>query len=78
MDAIEKNNADDDKVSVNVSNLDMALGVGLEEQHPSPHNAWVRCDDCHKWRRIPVELADRIEETKCTWYDNFMFHFFFN
>ncbi|KAF7829798.1 histone-lysine N-methyltransferase ASHH2 isoform X1 [Senna tora] len=67
LDAIGKINTDDDKVSVNVSNLDMALGVGLGEQHVSPHNAWVRCDDCHKWRRIPVELADQIEETKCTW-----------
>ncbi|KAK4276704.1 hypothetical protein QN277_014823 [Acacia crassicarpa] len=67
LDDIGKMNAGDDKVAVNGSNLDMAVGTGLEQQHPSPHNAWVRCDDCHKWRRIPVELADLIEETKCTW-----------
>lgn len=38
------------------------------EQHvPSP-NAWVRCDDCYKWRRIPAALADSIEDTNSNWY----------
>ncbi|XP_031117472.1 histone-lysine N-methyltransferase ASHH2-like isoform X1 [Ipomoea triloba] len=32
-----------------------------------PRNAWVQCDDCHKWRRISVSLADKIEETNCRW-----------
>lgn len=30
-------------------------------------NAWVSCDDCHKWRRIPAALADKIEETDSRW-----------
>ncbi|XP_051124458.1 histone-lysine N-methyltransferase ASHH2-like isoform X2 [Andrographis paniculata] len=30
-------------------------------------NAWVLCDECHKWRRIPATLADHIEETNCGW-----------
>ncbi|KAF4368497.1 hypothetical protein F8388_018621 [Cannabis sativa] len=30
-------------------------------------NAWVRCDNCHKWRCIPSKDADTIEEIKCTW-----------
>ncbi|CAH9101764.1 unnamed protein product [Cuscuta europaea] len=32
-----------------------------------PRNAWVQCDDCHKWRRISAFLADKIEETNCRW-----------
>ncbi|KAG5050455.1 hypothetical protein AAZX31_04G225800 [Glycine max] len=67
LDAIGKIIADDNRVSVNVSNLDMLSGVGFGEQILSPRNAWVRCDDCHKWRRIPAVLADRIDETNCTW-----------
>ncbi|EPS67389.1 hypothetical protein M569_07380, partial [Genlisea aurea] len=30
-------------------------------------NAWVLCDDCQKWRRIPATLADQIEKTDCGW-----------
>ncbi|KAK7351090.1 hypothetical protein VNO77_10270 [Canavalia gladiata] len=60
-------NAGDNRVSINVSNMDMLSGVGLGEQLLSPRNAWVRCDDCHKWRRIPTALADLIEETNRTW-----------
>lgn len=71
MDSVGKINAGDYKISVNVSNLDIVPGVGLDEQHLSPHNAWVRCDDCHKWRRISVSLADLIEETNCSWYTIF-------
>lgn len=56
---------------MDVSNLDLLPGVGLGEQHQSPRNAWVSCDDCHKWRRIPARLADLIDETKCTWYTVF-------
>lgn len=66
----------DNNVSVNGSNLDVVVGTSSEEQRPSPLNAWVRCDDCHKWRRIPVELADLIEETKRTWYPNFAVYIF--
>ncbi|TKY74225.1 Histone-lysine N-methyltransferase ASHH2 [Spatholobus suberectus] len=67
LDAVGKINADDNRGSVNVSNLDMLSAVGLGEQLLSPRNAWVRCDDCHKWRRIPAVLADQIDETNCTW-----------
>ncbi|XP_054788663.1 histone-lysine N-methyltransferase ASHH2-like isoform X2 [Prosopis cineraria] len=62
-----KINADGSKVPASVYNLDMVPGVGLRKQHPSPQNAWVRCDDCHKWRCIPASLADLIEETNCAW-----------
>ncbi|XP_028781547.1 uncharacterized protein LOC114737756 [Neltuma alba] len=62
-----KINADENKVPAGVYALDMAPGVGLREQHLSPRNAWVHCDDCHKWRRITVSRADLIEETNCAW-----------
>uniref|UniRef100_A0A1D1Y970 Histone-lysine N-methyltransferase ASHH2 n=3 Tax=Anthurium amnicola TaxID=1678845 RepID=A0A1D1Y970_9ARAE len=42
-------------------------GNGLEVQNLHKRAAWVRCDDCHKWRSIPVELADAIDETNCRW-----------
>ncbi|CAM6092174.1 unnamed protein product [Calypogeia fissa] len=29
--------------------------------------SWVLCDDCNKWRCIPVELADLIESTNARW-----------
>ncbi|KAE9608947.1 putative histone-lysine N-methyltransferase [Lupinus albus] len=67
LDAVGENNAGENRVSVNVSNLDVVPGAGLGEQHLSPRNAWVRCDDCHKWRRIPAVLADLINETNDTW-----------
>ncbi|KAI6690981.1 hypothetical protein NL676_027809 [Syzygium grande] len=37
------------------------------EQHLLLRNAWVRCDDCYKWRRIPAALADSIEDTNRNW-----------
>jgi hypothetical protein len=54
----------------NQSNLGMVPG-GIEEQCLSSRKAWVLCDDCHKWRRIPALLADSIEKTNCTWYTVF-------
>ncbi|KAL4274158.1 hypothetical protein AHAS_AhasUnG0019900 [Arachis hypogaea] len=67
LDADQRFNADENRVSVNVSNLNILPTIDSGEQHKSPHNAWVRCDDCHKWRRIPAVLADLIDETNCTW-----------
>ncbi|XP_068647220.1 histone-lysine N-methyltransferase ASHH2 [Aristolochia californica] len=44
------------------------LPVGGEQQlEIQPRAAWVRCDDCYKWRCISAELADEIEETNCRW-----------
>lgn len=68
-DAVVKINPSDNRVSVNA---DTMLGSGLGEQPQSPRNAWVSCDDCHKWRRIPALLADQIDETNCTWYTMFL------
>ncbi|KAH7860815.1 hypothetical protein Vadar_018367 [Vaccinium darrowii] len=37
------------------------------EQNLSPQSAWVCCDACLKWRRIPATLADLINETNGKW-----------
>ncbi|KAB2093140.1 hypothetical protein ES319_A02G076800v1 [Gossypium barbadense] len=47
--------------SANMVNVDL-VPDGVMEQHTQPDNAWVRCDDCHKWRRIPVSLVKSIDE----------------
>ncbi|KAL3641727.1 hypothetical protein CASFOL_012542 [Castilleja foliolosa] len=39
----------------------------LMDQYTPPRNAWVLCDECQKWRRIPATLADQIEETNSGW-----------
>ncbi|KAM0019377.1 putative [histone H3]-lysine(4) N-trimethyltransferase chromatin remodeling SET family [Helianthus debilis subsp. tardiflorus] len=39
----------------------------LSNSNTVPRSAWVCCDDCHKWRRIPAVLADSIESTECRW-----------
>lgn len=66
MDGIRKANSVKDAVCIGVPNLD-TVPVDLDKQYVPPRNAWVLCDDCHKWRRIPAELADVIDEIKCTW-----------
>jgi histone-lysine N-methyltransferase SETD2 len=71
-----KENADVEQMSCKVESLTEtnAVAVGPDEvpggllnQHVSQRNAWVRCDDCYKWRRIAAALADAIEETSCKW-----------
>ncbi|PIN14114.1 Histone-lysine N-methyltransferase [Handroanthus impetiginosus] len=49
-----------------INSLQFSLGE-LGGQYAPPRNAWVLCDECQKWRRIPATLADQIEETKCKW-----------
>lgn len=50
----------------NASCLDL-IPMGVGKQTLAPRVAWVCCDDCLKWRCIPAELADVIEETNCRW-----------
>ncbi|KAK1361420.1 histone-lysine N-methyltransferase ASHH2-like [Heracleum sosnowskyi] len=40
---------------------------GAQDEYAPPRNAWVSCDSCYKWRRIPATLADSIEDTKSSW-----------
>ncbi|KAK4795363.1 hypothetical protein SAY86_013357 [Trapa natans] len=53
---------DDSKSEITSNNL-------AEQQLPPP-NAWVRCDDCHKWRRIAAALADSIADSNWICKDN--------
>ncbi|XP_057490499.1 histone-lysine N-methyltransferase ASHH2-like [Actinidia eriantha] len=56
----------DESTTNDILNLDnMPKCVG--EQHIPQRSAWVCCDDCLKWRRIPATLADSIEETNGRW-----------
>ncbi|CAK9160363.1 unnamed protein product [Ilex paraguariensis] len=49
-----------------ICNLDV-VQCSIAEQYTIPRNAWVLCDACCKWRRIPATLADSIGETNCRW-----------
>lgn len=55
----------EDIESADVANANL-VSAGVMEQRVLPDSAWVRCDDCYKWRRIPVELADKIDGS-CRW-----------
>ncbi|KAL9394520.1 hypothetical protein Peur_013805 [Populus x canadensis] len=61
-----KIDAGEDTAAEEVADLD-TLSSGVMEQNLSPDNAWVRCDDCLKWRRIPVRLVESISQTHCQW-----------
>ncbi|XP_065880732.1 histone-lysine N-methyltransferase ASHH2 isoform X2 [Euphorbia lathyris] len=66
LDDIAKSNSDNNIAAIEAPNLDIASG-NIAEQHIPVDNAWVSCDDCHKWRRIPVALVDSIGQTNCQW-----------
>lgn len=43
------------------------ISNGEMNQSDQPGKAWVLCDECQKWRRIPAALADQIETTNGGW-----------
>lgn len=53
-----------------VADVDIISSV-VPQQSSTAQSAWVRCDDCYKWRRIPVALANSIDEN-CRWYFFFL------
>ena len=59
--------SDDITASTAAVNLNVVQGA-VNEQYTPPRNAWVLCDDCHKWRRIPASLVDSLGHASCTWY----------
>ncbi|XP_022749006.1 histone-lysine N-methyltransferase ASHH2-like isoform X2 [Durio zibethinus] len=65
LDDTEGSNTGNSIASVDMANVDL-VAAGVMEQHTQPDDAWVRCDDCHKWRRIPVALVKSIDEA-CRW-----------
>ncbi|XP_044475278.1 uncharacterized protein LOC123203150 [Mangifera indica] len=46
------------------------VSTGVTEQCLPSESAWVRCDECYKWRRIPVTLASSINECRWVCKDN--------
>ncbi|OVA03854.1 SET domain [Macleaya cordata] len=62
----EKMNIGNKFASEDMSKSSLVSNVSDEKFLPL-RNAWVRCDDCHKWRCISAALADSIEETNCQW-----------
>ncbi|KAF8092644.1 hypothetical protein N665_0407s0023 [Sinapis alba] len=41
---------------------ELVMDVTIEDS-PSTESAWVRCDDCFKWRRIPASVVESIDES---------------
>ncbi|XP_010471914.1 PREDICTED: histone-lysine N-methyltransferase ASHH2-like isoform X1 [Camelina sativa] len=44
-------------------NLGELVVDGTIEDSSSSESAWVRCDDCYKWRRIPASVVGSIDES---------------
>ncbi|MBA0566186.1 hypothetical protein Golob_011029, partial [Gossypium lobatum] len=63
-DDFENSDTGNSSASAYMTNIDSVSDV--IKQHRQPDNAWVCCDDCHKWRRIPVTLLNSIDEA-CRW-----------
>ncbi|KAI9199935.1 hypothetical protein LWI28_000551 [Acer negundo] len=64
-DDVGKSDGVDSIACADVANEDIVSGA--VPQHDCPNeSAWVLCDDCCKWRRIPVALANSIDEN-CRW-----------
>ncbi|KAA3453780.1 histone-lysine N-methyltransferase ASHH2 isoform X1 [Gossypium australe] len=63
-DDFENSDTVNSSASAYMINIDSVSDV--IKQHTQPDNAWVCCDDCHKWRRIPVTLLNSIDEA-CRW-----------
>lgn len=79
---IAENHLADDMGKINTSDgiqskFDLLPGALNEQYHPISQ-AWVSCDSCRKWRRIPAGLADLINESQCTWYVSYCLHYFTN
>lgn len=66
LDVLEKAKIGDGNTAQEKLDVDVARG-GAPSQCIFPRNAWVRCDECFKWRRIPAILADSIDEENSRW-----------
>ncbi|CAH8305233.1 unnamed protein product [Eruca vesicaria subsp. sativa] len=59
---IGKTSAINGAISSDVIHGELATDVTIEDS-PSTESAWVRCDDCFKWRRIPASVVESIDES---------------
>ncbi|GLU00957.1 hypothetical protein SLE2022_182900 [Rubroshorea leprosula] len=65
VDYVGNTNTGKDIESAVIANVNVSSDGTMEKWVP-PDSAWVRCDDCYQWRRIPVKLADKINGS-CRW-----------
>lgn len=63
---IEKTSATNGTISSSVIHGEVVLH-GTIDNSSSTESAWVRCDDCFKWRRIPASVVESIDESS-RWY----------
>ncbi|AAC34358.1 Hypothetical protein [Arabidopsis thaliana] len=59
---IGKTSATYGTISSDVTHGEMVVDVTIEDSY-STESAWVRCDDCFKWRRIPASVVGSIDES---------------
>lgn len=53
-------------ISQDVIHGEAVMDLTIEDSSPT-ESAWVRCDDCFKWRRIPASVVGSIDESS-RWY----------
>ncbi|XP_031281654.1 histone-lysine N-methyltransferase ASHH2 [Pistacia vera] len=68
-DDVEKTESGNISVSDDVAKMGL-VSAGVTEKCSPPEGAWVRCDECYKWRRIPVKLASSINNCRWVCKDN--------
>lgn len=66
---IGKTSATYGTISSDVTNVETVVDFTIEDSY-STESAWVRCDDCFKWRRIPASVVGSIDESS-RWYVSF-------
>ncbi|XP_013591432.1 PREDICTED: LOW QUALITY PROTEIN: histone-lysine N-methyltransferase ASHH2 [Brassica oleracea var. oleracea] len=49
-------------ISQDVIHGEAVMDLTIEDSSPT-ESAWVRCDDCFKWRRIPASVVGSIDES---------------
>ncbi|XP_020889612.1 histone-lysine N-methyltransferase ASHH2 isoform X2 [Arabidopsis lyrata subsp. lyrata] len=59
---IGKTSATYGTISSDVTNVETVVDFTIEDSY-STESAWVRCDDCFKWRRIPASVVGSIDES---------------
>ncbi|CAA7013440.1 unnamed protein product [Microthlaspi erraticum] len=59
---IGKASAINGTISSHLIHGETVMDVTIEDSS-SAESAWVRCDDCYKWRRIPASVVESIDES---------------
>lgn len=40
----------------------VGMGMDLQDGDDDAEQAWVQCDRCDKWRRIPASCAEKLSD----------------